>query len=129
MHDHAPPRLDSSTQTHLTNPWAVNIFATLWSFSAPNTVCSPYSLTEWRELSQVLAGIVRCRRRGRHRDPDLVTWLDGNVERRYFPTKNPGYQAAEDTRAYPFRDLRQELLGLTKPPGLPDDMGRNAGRP
>jgi len=60
---------------------------------------------------------------------DLVTWLDSNVERRYFPTPNARYQADKDTRGYPFRDLRKELLGLTAPPGLPDAMGRNAGRP
>lgn len=60
---------------------------------------------------------------------ELVTWLDNNVEARYFPKPNPDYQPEEDTRAYPFRDLRKELLGLTTPPGLPDAMGKNAGRP
>jgi arylsulfatase A-like enzyme len=60
---------------------------------------------------------------------ELVSWLDANVERRYFPVRNPEYQPEKDTRNYPFRDLRKELLGLTSLPGLPDAMGVNAGRP
>lgn len=59
----------------------------------------------------------------------LVRWLDNNVERRYFPTRNPDYDQCKHTRSYPFRDLRSELLGLNRAPGLPDAMGRNAGRP
>jgi len=59
----------------------------------------------------------------------LVSWLDQNVERRYFPTRNPDYNAEKDKRDYPFSDLRKELLGLTHEPGLDDRMGKNAGRP
>ena len=60
---------------------------------------------------------------------DLVSWLDQNVERRYFPIPNPEYDAEKDQRPYPFRDLRKEMLGLTKAPGLDDNMGKKSGRP
>jgi len=35
----------------------------------------------------------------------LKTWLQENVEPRYFPTPNPEYDAAQDQRPYPFRNL------------------------
>jgi len=59
---------------------------------------------------------------------ELVDWLDTNVERRYFPTPNPEYDAAKDNRPYPLRDLVKELLGRTAPLGQPDAMGKNSGR-
>lgn len=58
----------------------------------------------------------------------LVAWLDGNVQRRYFPHPNLDYSAADDPRPYPFRDLRKELLGLSSPPGLPDDAPAVTGQ-
>jgi len=59
---------------------------------------------------------------------ELVDWLNMNVERRYFPTPNPEYDAAKDNRPYPFRDLVKEFLGRTAPLGQPDAMGKNSGR-
>ncbi|QDU87574.1 Arylsulfatase precursor [Pirellulimonas nuda] len=42
---------------------------------------------------------------------ELCDWLDKNVDERYMPKKNPKYDAKEDPREYPFKDLRKELLG------------------
>ncbi|VGO14030.1 Arylsulfatase [Pontiella desulfatans] len=36
---------------------------------------------------------------------DLKEWLEENVEPHYFPTPNPDYDAAQDHRPYPFRNL------------------------
>jgi hypothetical protein len=47
----------------------------------------------------------------------LCNWLDENVEPRYYPRFNPNYDSAKDTRDYPFRDLRKEMLGM---PGISD---------
>lgn len=41
----------------------------------------------------------------------LCDWLDDNVDVRYMPKKNPKYDANDDPREYPFKDLRKELLG------------------
>jgi arylsulfatase A-like enzyme len=45
----------------------------------------------------------------------LSRWLDENVEPRYYPRFNTNYDPAKDTRDYPFRDMRKEMLGL---PGI-----------
>jgi len=42
----------------------------------------------------------------------LCQWLDENVEPRYYPRINPNYDTAKDTRDYPFRDLRKEMLSM-----------------
>ena len=44
---------------------------------------------------------------------ELVRWLDTNVAERYFARPNPGYDPAADPRSYPYRDLREELLGAS----------------
>lgn len=36
---------------------------------------------------------------------ELQAWLKANVASRYFPMRNPGYDAADDARPYPFVDL------------------------
>lgn len=41
----------------------------------------------------------------------LCEWLDKTVDERYMPRVNGQYQAAQDPRGYPFRDLRKEILG------------------
>jgi len=57
---------------------------------------------------------------------ELADWLDHNVERRYFPSPNPDYDATRDRRPYPHRDLRRELLGRSEAPGLPDRVGHES---
>ncbi len=42
---------------------------------------------------------------------ELSAWLEKNVDERYMPKKNPKYDAKQDAREYPFRDLRKEVLG------------------
>ena len=39
---------------------------------------------------------------------DLKAWLIENVEPRYFPTPNPDYDATQDKRPYPFRNLWED---------------------
>ncbi len=36
---------------------------------------------------------------------DLMTWLEANVDRRYWPVLNPDYDPAKEVREVPFRDL------------------------
>ncbi|MBD5781605.1 sulfatase [Pelagicoccus sp. NFK12] len=42
---------------------------------------------------------------------ELNEWLAQNVEEKYYPTLNPSYDADNDTRDYPFVDLRASILG------------------
>lgn len=40
---------------------------------------------------------------------ELITWLENNVDKRYWPTLNPNYNPANEVRKVPFKDL---IVGL-----------------
>ncbi len=45
---------------------------------------------------------------------ELNDWLDANVEKKYMPALNPGYDPATEVRTKPFTDLRSQLLGADR---------------
>ncbi|MBK1877434.1 sulfatase [Pelagicoccus mobilis] len=71
----------------------------LWLYNVEKDISEANNLTESKpKLARALF-------------KELNQWLDDNVEQKYMPTLNPGYNAENDTRDYPFVDLRAKLLG------------------